>query len=143
MRCPQCGVINDDTSAFCYACGKELSHAADNLTSGNESLSTSNISPFSEPPVASNELEANKSHNNISETHKLDTDTSPAMVKPSGFRIGLALVVCLVIIIVYHTIGALAFKWKNGGGIILQLILWTIVAYVWRVITGTGSTKGE
>ena len=143
MRCPKCGVLNDDTSAYCYACGKELTHSTDELTSDNVKQSSSDIEPVSGPQVASNEAEANKPQNNISDTHNSDTDASQVKAKPNGFRIGLALIVCFVIVVVYNTIGVLAFNWKNGGGIIPQLILWTIVVYVWKVITSAGNAKGE
>ena len=142
MRCPKCGVLNDDTSSFCYACGKELTHSTDKLTS-DVKQSPSDIEPVSGPQVASNEAEANKPQHNISDAHNSDTDASQAKAKPSGFRIGIAIVVCLVIVIVYNTVGVLAFNWEKGGGVIPQLILWTIVVYVWRVITSAGNTKGK
>ena len=58
-------------------------------------------------------------------------------------KYALAIAVCGGICLLYAAIGAAAFGWERGGGILPLMLLFFVVGAVWKGMTGAKRTDAE
>ena len=140
MYCSKCGAKNAESSAYCYSCGNALAHEEKSHRAPTSSVTskTENVSELAMPQPESITTNEQKGTSNVGRTSH-DQNTSKRM--PEALRVTLALLACFGVYVVYVIIGVF-LGWKRGGGIIPLMIMFAIMGYVWRAITGTGRKKG-
>lgn len=139
MYCSKCGAINAESSAYCYSCGNALAHEekSHRVPASSVTLNPEAVSELATPPPESIPTKEQKGTSGVGRT-SYDQNTIKQM--PEALRIVLALLACFGVYVVYVIIGV-SLGWKRGGGIIPLMIMFAIMGYVWRAITGTGRKK--
>ena len=107
MICQKCNTENKETNKFCYSCGNELIVIERTCNQEDEFSLMKNQKSSQKSKSASNKV----------------------------FRTILALLACFGIFMIFAFImGALGSK--HGGGIIPMLIMFALIGFTWRSITG-------
>ncbi len=134
MYCSKCGALNAESSAFCYSCGNELATARDTSAKRDEIAPSQNIESPQSKIADAGASEVKKSSDSDNEHSK----------KPMSqtLRVVIALLVCVGIYFAYVVIGVL-LGWKRGGGLIPIMIMFALMGYAWRAITGSGKKKDK
>ena len=129
MYCSKCGALNAESSAFCYSCGNELATDRDTSAMRDE------ITPLQNIASSQNKI----SDAGTSEVKKSIDTKNEHCKKPMSqtLRVVIALLVCIGIHFAYVVIGVL-LGWKRGGGLIPIMIMFALMGYAWRTITGLG-----
>jgi hypothetical protein len=139
MYCSKCGALNAESSAYCYSCGNALTHEekSHRALASSVTSNTEDVSELAMPQPESITTNEQEGTSNVGRT-SYDKNTSKRM--PEALRVALALLACFGVYVVYVIIGV-SLGWKRGGGIIPLMIMFAIMGYVWRAITGTGRKK--
>ena len=101
----------------------EQNDSKHDLKSNHNSISTDECFCQTEDKQSTKKNNFEKKQNDNHSTHT-----------QSWGRYIIAFSVCFVIFILYHLIAVLVFNWKNGGGLLPKIILFSVLVGIWKFI---------